>query len=346
MNVDTSSVSQSISTEQKSKNREKYLIGPLAKGEGHTLGNALRRTLRSSVTGCAVIDVKIEGVLHEYSTLEGVQEDVLNILLNLKEAAFSLTGNREKVVLKLRKTGIGPVKLDDIEPVHDVELINPEHVIAYLTKDRTLEMYLTVKRGVGERLIDVKEQSSEENENSNKDINTLHLSAVFNPIKNVVYDVKPAQVGERIDLDELIIDLETNGTIHPKVALREATAILQASTSNILEMLDKDLNTASKEIEEEKEETIDTILLKSVDILALSPRASNCLKAENIHFIGNLVTKTQEELLLTPHLGKRSLSELVKKLELHGLKLGTTVNNWPPPDLVYPNENAQEIIEN
>jgi DNA-directed RNA polymerase subunit alpha len=341
MSVDTFLVPSSIAVNPKSKYRTLITLEPLQKGFGHTLGNALRRILLSSVPGCAVVEAKIEGVLHEYDTLEGVKEDVLDILLNLKEAAFSLKGSRDRVTLELQKTGVGPVTLGDIELPHDVELINPEHVIAHLTQDRSFNMTLTVMRGQGDRLGGPLEETTDlidENipQEKSADINTLYLNAIFNPVKRVNYSVERARVGERTDLDKLVIDLETNGTTNPESVIRNAAFILKQPLDAILELKHPD------EVVDTVENEVDPILLNSVDTLALSARAANCLKAENIYFIGDLITKTEEELLLTPNLGKRSLKEITTALESNSLALGTEIPNWPPTGLVYPEHDSKE----
>lgn len=345
MSVDTFLVPSSIAVEPKSKYRTLITLEPLQKGFGHTLGNALRRILLSSVQGCAVVEAKIDDVLHEYDTLEGVQEDVLNILLNLKEAAFALIGERDRVTLELNKTGIGPVTLGDIELPHDVELVNPEHVVAHLTQDRSFKMVITVMRGQGDRLAAPLQEANElltedgmVQENS-ADINTLYLNAIFNPVKRVNYSVERARVGERTDLDKLVIDLETNGTTNPEAVIRNAAFILKQPLDAILELKHPDETPTAPDVE------VDPVLLNPMDTLALSARAANCLKAENIYFIGDLITKTEEELLLTPNLGKRSLKEIVTALEANSLALGTTVPHWPPPGLVYPENDKKETEE-
>lgn len=338
MSVNTFLVPDSISVEQKSKNRTLITLEPLQKGFGHTLGNALRRILLSSLTGCAVIEARIEGVLHEYATLEGIQEDVLDILLNLREAAFILKGDRDEVLLRLEKNTVGPITLGDIELPHDVEVINPEYIIAHLTQARSFNMEIKVQRGQGERLAAPIEanENLEHAPSVDRDVNTLYLNAIFNPVKRVNYSVDRARVGERTDLDKLVIDLETNGTINPEAALREAAFILKQPLGAILELRHPDEQVTNIDT------SVDPILLEPMDKLALSARAMNCLKAEKIHFIGDLITKTEEELLLTPNLGKRSLKEIVTALESYSLSLGTEIPNWPPLGLEYPEDEKKD----
>ena len=325
-------VPKSIEVIPKAKNKALIVLKPLEKGFAHTLGTALRRTLLSSLTGCAVVEVKIEGVLHEYDTLEGVQEDVLNILLNLREVSFLLTGNRDEVDLKLTKNGKGPVIIGEVALPHDVELSNSEHVIAHLTQDRSFNMEFKVKRGKGGYVGQPQLQENQE-EMTPRDVNTLYLNAIFNPIKHVNYSVEQTLVGERTDMDNLVIELETNGTIIFKNAILEALSILKSLIDSIIGLENFDPPIAAET------HAVDSILLNSMDTLALSARAANCLKAENIYFIGDLVTKTEESLLLTPNLGKRSLEEIKKALAAHSLSLGTDIQNWPPAGLEYPATN-------
>ncbi|KPK10583.1 MAG: DNA-directed RNA polymerase subunit alpha [Acidithiobacillales bacterium SG8_45] len=299
----------------------KVVLEPLERGFGHTLGNALRRILLSSMPGSAVTEVKIDGVLHEYSTIEGVQEDVIEILLNLKQLALRMHG-RDQVTLNLSKKGKGPVTAADIQLEHDVELVNPDHVIANLTKDIELNMQLTITRGRG--YVPVVAGDSEEG----KAIGVMQLDASYSPIRRVAYDVENARVEQRTDLDKLVLDIETNGSIDPEEAVRRAANILQEQISVFV-----DLKSEEGAVEEKAEPKMDPMLLRPVDDLELTVRSANCLKAENIFYIGDLIQRTENELLKTPNLGKKSLTEIKDVLAQHELSLGMKLENWPPANL-------------
>ncbi len=302
-------------------------LEPLERGFGYTLGNALRRVLLSTLPGAAVVEVVIEGVLHEYSSIEGVQEDVTDILLNLKGLAIRMFG-RTEAKLQLSKKGPGPVCASDILLEHDVEIVNPNHVIANLAKDGELNMTLTVMIGRGYQPASSHPKDKEEDEVSQ--IGNLKLDASFSPVSRVAYKVESARVEQRTDLDKLIIELETNGTVEPESAIRLASSILRDQLSIIVDL--------EAQVEAEirfKTNDIDPILLRPVDELELTVRSANCLKAENIFYIGDLIQKTESELLKTPNLGKKSLTEIKDMLALRGLSLGVRLENWPPPGLHY-----------
>jgi DNA-directed RNA polymerase subunit alpha len=303
--------------------RAKVVLEPLERGFGHTLGNALRRILLSSMPGCAVTEVEIDGVLHEYSAIEGVQEDVIEILLNLKGVAVVMHG-KDQAVLSLSKKGPGVVTAGDIQVDHEVEIKNPEHVIANITGDVDLNMKLTIARGRGYQPADARRNDEEET----RAIGRLQLDASFSPVKRLAYQVESARVEQRTDLDKLILDLETNGTIDPEEAIRRAATILQQQLAVFVDL------EGEKEAEpEEKEEAIDPVLLRPVDDLELTVRSANCLKAENIYYIGDLIQRTEVELLKTPNLGKKSLTEIKDILASRGLSLGMRLENWPPASL-------------
>ncbi len=296
---------------------------PLERGFGHTLGNALRRILLSSIPGCAVTEVEIEGVLHEYTTIEGVQEDVLDILLNLKNLSVRMEG-RDEATLVLKKKGFGPVYARDIELVNDVEIVNPDLVIAHMTEAGELNMTLKIERGRGYQPATVRKEGEE----GSRPIGRLLLDASFSPIRRVTYTVDTARVEQRTDLDKLIIELETNGSVNPEETIRRAAAILQEQLSVFVT-----LESTEEETQAEPEAEIDPILLRPVDDLELTVRSANCLKAENIYYIGDLIQRTEVELLKTPNLGKKSLTEIKDVLATHGLSLGLRLENWPPPSL-------------
>lgn len=298
-------------------------IEPFERGFGHTLGNALRRVLLSSMPGAAIVEVEIDGVLHEYTSIEGVQEDVVDILLNLKEVAISMH-TRDEAEFRISKKGPGPVVAGDIEAGHDVEILNPELVIANLTQAGELNLTLTAVRGRGYRPA-VQRATFEEPAGP---IGRLQLDASFSPIRRVTYTVESARVEQRTDLDKLIIDIETNGTIDPEEAIRRAGSILKDQLSVFVDLEGRDEGAAAM-----AEAQIDPILMRPVDELELTVRSANCLKAESINYIGDLVQRTEVELLRTPNLGKKSLTEIKEVLESHGLSLGMRLENWPPPSL-------------
>jgi len=303
--------------------RARVVLEPLERGFGHTLGNALRRILLSSMPGCAVTEVEIEGVQHEYSAIEGVQEDVIEILLNLKNLAVVLHG-KDSVVLSLTKRGPGAITAADIQVDHEVEIVNKDLVIANVTTDVSVTMHLTVSRGRGYQPADARETDEEET----RAIGRLRLDASFSPVLRLAYSVESARVEQRTDLDKLVLDLETNGTIDPEEAIRRAATILQQQLAVFVDL------EGEKEVEpEKKEDQIDPVLLRPVDDLELTVRSANCLKAENIYYIGDLIQRTEVELLKTPNLGKKSLTEIKDILASRGLSLGMRLENWPPASL-------------
>jgi DNA-directed RNA polymerase subunit alpha len=301
----------------------KVTLEPLERGFGHTLGNALRRILLSSMVGSAITEASIDGVLHEYTALEGVQEDIINILLNLKGVSI-LMHNRQSATLSLSKKGPGPVTAGDIALDHDIEVMNPEHVIANLTKDGELNMTVKVEKGRGYQPSNQRLAFDEES----RPIGTLLIDASFSPISRVAYSVERARVEQRTDLDKLVLEIETNGTIEPDEAIRKAATILQDQLSTFV-----DLEGKAHAVAAVAEPEIDPILLRPVDDLELTVRSANCLKAENIYYIGDLIQRTEVELLKTPNLGKKSLTEIKDVLASRGLSLGMRLENWPPASI-------------
>src|SRR5690606_23860290 len=314
-------------------NRARVTVEPFERGFGHTLGNALRRVLLSSMPGCAIIEAEIEGVLHEYTSIEGVQEDVVDILLNLKQVAIKMHA-REEAELTLAKKGPGPVTAGDIQADHDIEIVNPELVIANLTQSGELRAFLKVVRGRGYRPA----TQAATFEEQTRPIGRLQLDASFSPIRRVTYTVEAARVEQRTDLDKLIIDIETNGTIDAEEAIRRAGSILK----NQLDVF-VDLQGEEEAGYGRAEAQIDPILLRPVDELELTVRSANCLKAENINYIGDLVQRTEVELLRTPNLGKNALTEIKEVVEAQGLALGMRLENWPPPGLRN-EENSSSLV--
>ena len=312
-----------IKVDEKSQTRALVTLEPLERGFGHTLGNALRRILLSSMPGCAVTEVEIDGVLHEYSAIEGVQEDVIEILLNLKGVALVMNG-KDEAELTLTASGAGVVTAGDIQTDHDIEIRNPEHVICTVTGDQPLMIRVVAQRGRGYSPADSRADSEEET----RLIGRLQLDASFSPIRRVSYVVDSARVEQRTDLDKLVIDLETNGTIDPEEAIRRAATILQQQLAVFV-----DLEGQTQAADAEAADEVDPILLRPVDDLELTVRSANCLKAENIYYIGDLVQRTEVELLKTPNLGKKSLTEIKDVLASRGLSLGMRLENWPPASL-------------
>ena len=312
-----------IQVDQVSSTQAQVILEPLERGFGHTLGNALRRILLSSMPGCAITEVEIDGVLHEYSAIEGVEEDVIEILLNLKGVAVKLN-TADTAELSLTKTGPGVVTAGDFQLDHDVEIANPDHIIATLNGAGKLNLRATVGRGRGYQPAD----TAVSEEDSGRVIGSLLLDASYSPVRRVAYKVDSARVEQRTDLDKLIIDLETNGTIDPEEAIRREATILQQQVAVFV-----DLESSDSPEEKQVEEHIDPILLRPVDDIELTVRSANCLKAENIYYIGDLIRRTEVELLKTPNLGKKSLTEIKDVLASRGLSLGMRLENWPPMSL-------------
>ena len=300
----------------------KVVMEPFERGYGHTLGNALRRILLSSMPGYAATEVSIDGVLHEYSTIDGVQEDVVDILLNLKGVVFRLH-NREEAVLQLSKEGEGVVRAGDIVVSHDVEIINPEHVIAHLSSGGKLALELKVEKNRGYLPGNLRQLAD-----AGKSIGKLVLDASFSPVRRVSYFVESARVEQRTDLDKLVMEIETNGVIEPEEAIRTAARILMEQLSVFA-----DLEGTALPVEHQKAAQVDPLLLRPVDDLELTVRSANCLKAENIYYIGDLIQRTENELLKTPNLGRKSLNEIKEVLAARGLTLGMKLENWPPAGL-------------
>lgn len=307
-------------------NHSRVVLEPLERGYGHTLGNALRRILLSSMPGWAITEVAIDGVLHEYSTIEGVQEDVVDILLNLKQVAIKI-GSGKEAILTLSKEGPCQVTAGDIQLAADQEIINPELVIATLNENGKLNMTLKVEKGVGFHSTDSFVRAFDE-EMETKSVGKLKIDNTFSPVKKVAYYVDSARVENRTDLDKLTIDLETNGTLDPEEAIRISASILQRQLHAFVDMKFEESRADHKERND-----FDPILLRPVDDLELTVRSANCLKAENIYFIGDLVQKSENELLKTPNLGKKSLTEIKDVLASRSLSLGMKLENWPPANL-------------
>ncbi|WP_284337431.1 DNA-directed RNA polymerase subunit alpha [Comamonas sp. NoAH] len=321
---------KTINVEQLGHNRAKVTLEPFERGYGHTLGNSLRRVLLSSMVGYAATEVTIAGVLHEYSSIDGVQEDVVNILLNLKGVVFKLH-NRDEVTLSLRKDGEGVVTARDIQTPHDVEIINPDHVIANLSQGGKLDMQIKVEQGRGYVPGNVRRYGDE----STKSIGRIVLDASFSPVRRVSYTVESARVEQRTDLDKLVVEIETNGAINAEDAVRASAKILVEQLA-VFAQLDGEFGEGGilqSGGNRSNAQTFDPILLRPVDELELTVRSANCLKAENIYYIGDLIQRTENELLKTPNLGRKSLNEIKEVLASRGLTLGMKLENWPPAGL-------------
>jgi DNA-directed RNA polymerase subunit alpha len=318
---------KAIQVESLGHNKSKVTLEPFERGYGHTLGNALRRVLLSSMVGYAVTDVTIAGVLHEYSSIDGVQEDVVNILLNLKGVVFKLH-NRDEVTLSLRKDGEGQVTAADIQTPHDVEIINPEHVIANLSQGGKIDIQLKVEKGRGYVPGTMRRHADE----TSKSIGRIVLDASFSPVKRVSYSVENARVEQRTDLDRLVVEIETNGAISAEDAVRSSAKILVEQLAVFAQLEGNELAAFDSPAPRSTVQ-IDPILLRPVDELELTVRSANCLKAENIFYIGDLIQRTENELLKTPNLGRKSLNEIKEVLASRGLTLGMKLEGWPPSGL-------------
>ncbi|MDR9499182.1 MAG: DNA-directed RNA polymerase subunit alpha [Hydrogenovibrio sp.] len=297
-------------------------LEPLERGFGHTLGNALRRILLSSMPGAAIVEAQIDGVLHEYSSIEGVREDVMEIMLNLKEVAIKLNES-DSAELSLSKKGPAVVTAADIQLNHDTEIMNPDLVIAHLSDEAELNMTLKVQKGIGYQA------AVQDIDNDSSSIGVLKLDASYSPVKTVSYEVQSARVEQRTDLDKLILNVVTDGTLGPEEAIKQAATVLHYQLVAFVDLKHKEIV-----VHEEEESEFDPIFLQPVDDLELTVRSANCLKAEQIYYIGDLVQRAESSLLKTPNLGKKSLQEIKDVLAQRGLGLGTKLENWPPSSLV------------
>ncbi len=310
------------------KNCAKVTLEPFERGYGHTLGNALRRVLLSSMVGYAATEVRISGVLHEYSSIDGVQEDVVSILLNIKGIVFKLH-NRTELTLFLRKDTEGVVTAGDIQLPHDVEIINPEHVIANLSHGGKLEIEIKIEQGRGYVPGSMRRFGDE----PTKSVGILVLDASFSPISRVSYTVESARVEQRTDLDKLVLEIETNGAINAEEAVRASAKILVEQLAVFAQLSGGELAAFDAPVAVRAAQQFDPLLLCLVDELELTVRSANCLKAENIYHIGDLVQRSENELLKTPNLGRKSLNEIKEVLSNKNLMLGMKLDNWPPAGL-------------
>lgn len=301
----------------------KIIMEPFERGFGNTLGNALRRILLSSISGFAVTSIKIDGVFHEYGIIDGVKEDVTSILMNLKSLAINKPDS-SPCVLRLHSSKAGPVLAGSIEVNNGVEIINKDLVICTLNKGVSIDIQINVESGKGYAVADQAKKSDSA-------IGLIHLDAIFSPIKRVAYKVENARVGQITDYDKLIMEIETNGTITPRDALGVAAKILQEQLDVFVNFDASEILDAKKENDVEPE--FNQNLLKTIDELELSVRSYNCLKNENIIYVGDLVIKTESEMLKTSNFGRKSLNELKENLKSMGLNFGVKLVNWPPKNI-------------
>lgn len=317
---------RTINVKSHGQNRSTIILEPLERGFGHTLGNALRRILLSSIPGAAIVEAEIEGALgralHEFTTLEHVHEDVVQILLNLKGVAVKLHGTKE-AKFSLSKQGPCTVVAGDFILDHSAEIVNPHHVIAHIGKGGKLNMQVKAVTGRGYDPVSARRIEEE----SERAIGSLQIDASFSPVLRVAYYVENARVENRTDLDKLIIELETDGTLDPEEAIRRSATILQSQLATFVELRD-----AQQLRQESESEKFDPLLVKPVDDLELTVRAANCLKAESIYYIGDLVQRSENDLLRTPNLGKKSLAEIKEVLASRNLSLGMRLENWVSPN--------------
>ena len=307
----------------------KFTAEPLERGFGLTIGNSLRRILLSSLQGAAIASVKIDGVLHEFSAIPGVKEDVTEIILNLKELRLRLHTEGPKTI-RIKAEGPKELKAGDITISDTVEILNPEHHIATLSKDSKLSMEMVVKAGRGY-------VPAERNKEENQPIGTIAIDAIFSPIKKVNYTVTNARVGQRTDYDKLVLEVWTDGSLTPEEAVAYSAKILKDQLSIFITFDEREAEEAISG-ESKEGEKLNENLLRSVDELELSVRSANCLKHANIRLIGDLIQKTEADILATKNFGKKSLNEIKEILADMGLSLGTKLENWPP-------KRAEEEIE-
>lgn len=310
-------------------NNCKIVMEPFERGFGHTLGNSLRRILLSSMVGTAVTEVKITGITHEYDVVDGVMEDVVDILLNLKGLVFKLH-NKDSVIVKLESNSQGVVRGSDIALTHDVELLNPNHQICTIAKNGSIEMEIKIETGRGYETAVTRRQNVETTAHG-----WIMLDSTFSPVLRVAFNVENARVEQKTDLDKLVLEIETNGVISPEDAVRSASKILieQMLVFAGLEHMPSIETTSTKLAKAKEEPEVDPVFLELVDNLELTVRSANCLKHLEINYVGDLVQKSETELLKTPNLGKKSLTEIKELLEVRGLRLGMPIDNWPPSSI-------------
>ena len=315
-------------TPGRAKNKFATMVAePLERGFGMTLGNALRRVLLSSLQGAAITTVHIDGVLHEFSSIPGVREDVTNIVLNIKEIALRVHSEGVKRMV-LKKEGPGQVKASDIEASSEVEILNPEHVICTLDQGASIRMEFTTSTGKGY-------VPAERNRPDDAPIGFIPVDSLYSPVRKVSYRVENTREGQILDYDKLTMDIETDGSVKPEDTVALAARIVQDQLSVFVNFEEPK---KEQTFERQPELVFNAALLKKVDELELSVRSANCLKNDNIVYIGDLIQKTEAEMLRTPNFGRKSLNEIKEVLASMGLHLGMEVPNWPP-------ENIEELAK-
>ncbi|WP_416907287.1 MAG: DNA-directed RNA polymerase subunit alpha [Polymorphobacter sp.] len=326
-----------LETKPSADNRRKvsFVAEPLERGFGLTLGNSLRRVLLSSLQGAAVTAIKLDGVLHEFSSLAGVREDITDIVLNIKQLALRMQGDQPKRV-HLNATGPGEVTAGQISVTGDMEVMNPELVICTLDEGATLNLELTVEAGKGY-------VPASANRPADAPIGLIPVDALYSPVRQVSYKVENTRVGQELDYDKLTITVETDGSVTPEDSLAYAAKILQDQLQLFVNFEDVPVAApaplpAGGPIEVDDNTAINRYLLKKVDELELSVRSANCLKNDNIIYIGDLVQKSESEMLRTPNFGRKSLNEIKEVLSHMGLRLGMEISGWPP-------ENIEEMAK-
>ncbi|MGB7406695.1 MAG: DNA-directed RNA polymerase subunit alpha [Pacificimonas sp.] len=319
---------------QSTASRTTFVAEPLERGFGLTLGNALRRVLLSSLQGAAITSIKLDGALHEFSSLPGVREDVTDIVLNVKQIALKMEGEEQKR-LQLSATGPGEVKAGQITVSSDMEIMNPDHVICHLDDGASLNIELTANSGKGY-------SAAALNRAADAPIGLIPVDSLYSPVKTVSYKVENARVGQELDYDRLLLTVETDGTVKPDDAVAYAARILQDQLALFINFEEPSAIQAAPSTaataEEDNDDQVNRFLLKKVDELELSVRSANCLKNDNIIYIGDLVQKTEAEMLRTPNFGRKSLNEIKEVLSSMGLRLGMELPGWPP-------ENIEEMAK-
>ena len=311
-----------VKTGGDSKRKATFVAEPLERGYGLTLGNALRRVLLSSLRGAAVTAVQIDGVLHEFSSIPGVREDVTDIILNIKEIAIRMEGEGPKRMV-VRKQGPGAVTAGDIQTVGDVDVLNPDHVLCTLDQGAEIRMEFTVNNGKGY-------VPSDRNRSEDSPIGLIPVDSLYSPVRKCSYKVENTREGQVLDYDKLTLTLETDGSISGEDAVAYAARILQDQLSIFVNFDEPTKEVAAEAV---TELAFNPALLKKVDELELSVRSANCLKNDNIVYIGDLIQKTEAEMLRTPNFGRKSLNEIKEVLASMGLHLGMEVADWPPENI-------------
>jgi DNA-directed RNA polymerase subunit alpha len=319
-----------IEQETKTDTYGKFIVEPLEQGLGITLGNSLRRVLLSLIPGAAIAGVKIEGVLHEFTSIQGISEDVTDIVLNLKQIVVQMDPEVEEKTFVLRQKGPKVVCARDIEIDNTVKIINPDQVIAHLDEGATLNMELLFKHGRGY------ESAEKIKSKAQLPVDMLPIDCLFSPVKKVNYSVNYSRVGQITDYDKLVLEVFTNGAMLPEDAVAIAAKIIEKQVAIFINFEEVEEETPKVEVSQSK---LNENLFKSVDELELSVRAANCLQAANIKYIGDLVQKTEAEMLKTKNFGRKSLKEIKDILASMGLSLGMKLENWPPKEFPKPDKD-------